>query len=137
MVFKESAEHDFPMPHIDLVEQSIKYKVPPGKMCDLAQFDGSVSVHRTRGIMSARCHEEEAKFLALNVAHDIITGKKTVEEARKFYSDSVYAFRTKQSAPYMEKLMFSPESDTGETDNPTLSEQQLNTIKEMMGKEKE
>ena len=42
-----------------------------------------VSVKRTAGDVSARCHDEEANSLPLNLMHDIVTGTKTPEEARK------------------------------------------------------
>jgi hypothetical protein len=48
----------------------------------LAEFDGSVIAERTAGEVSARCHDEHANFLALNLMHDIVTGAKNVEEAR-------------------------------------------------------
>ncbi len=32
----------------------------------VAEFDGSVIVERTAGEVSARCHDEQANFLALN-----------------------------------------------------------------------
>ncbi len=118
------------MPHIDLVEQSINYSVPADKMCELADFDGSVSIQRTRGTITARCHEEEANFLALNLAHEIVQGEKTVQEARDFYTQSVLAFRTNKPAPYMEKLLFTPQEDTGEPDHRTMSEQDMQAIKE-------
>lgn len=59
--------HNFPAPHIDAVESGIDYHVPPEKWSELAAFDGSVIVERTAGEVSARCHDEEANFLALNL----------------------------------------------------------------------
>ncbi len=47
--------HDFPMPHPDLLEQFVDYQVPPDKFDELAQYDGSVIVERTKGEISARC----------------------------------------------------------------------------------
>src|SRR5215510_4724228 len=78
--------HNFPAPHTDSVESVIDYKVPVEKVSDLAAFDGSVVVERTAGEVSARCHDEQANFLALNLMHDIVTGTKTVQEARDYYS---------------------------------------------------
>ncbi|MDQ3477432.1 MAG: hypothetical protein M3492_14190 [Actinomycetota bacterium] len=38
----------------------------PTEFCTpLAEFDGSVIVERTAGEVSARCHDEQANFLAL------------------------------------------------------------------------
>jgi hypothetical protein len=74
--------HNFPAPHIDSVESVIDYQVPVIKFTELAEFDGSVVVERTAGEVSARCHDEQANFLALNLMHDIVTGTKSVQEAR-------------------------------------------------------
>jgi hypothetical protein len=74
-------EHNFPAPHIDSVESVIDYQVPPEKVTELARFDGSVVVDRTAGEVSARCHDEQANFLALNLMHDVVTGARTVEDA--------------------------------------------------------
>jgi hypothetical protein len=56
--------------------------VPPDKFSELAKFDGSVIVERSAGEVSARCHDEQANFLALNLMHDIVTGAKNVQAAR-------------------------------------------------------
>ncbi|MGH8284417.1 MAG: hypothetical protein ACRETT_01460 [Steroidobacteraceae bacterium] len=37
------------MPHKDVLEQVIDYKVPPDKFDDLARYDGSVIAERTKG----------------------------------------------------------------------------------------
>lgn len=89
VVFKEEVDHQFPMPHKDVMEQFINYRVPPEKFDELAQYDGSVIVERTKGEISARCDKEEANFLALNLANDIVKGNKSVEEARQAYADAI------------------------------------------------
>lgn len=77
--------HEFPAPHTDSVETFVDYLVPAEMFTPLAHFDGSVMVERTTGEVSARCHDEEANSLALNLMHDIVTRQKTVEEARAWY----------------------------------------------------
>lgn len=67
-------DHHFPAPHTDSVECIIDYRVPPEKFSDLAAFDGSVICERTAGEVSARCHDEQANFLALNLMNDVVTG---------------------------------------------------------------
>lgn len=89
IVYKQETDHDFPMPHKDVLEQFIHYDVPVDKFDDLAEYDGSVIVERTKGEMSARCDKEAANLLALNLANDIITGKATVNEARQQYADVI------------------------------------------------
>ena len=101
-------EHNFPAPHLDSVESVIDYRVPVDKFSALAEFDGSVIVERTAGEVSARCHDEQANFLALNLMHDIVTGAKTAQEARAYYAKEFADYRRKKPTPYMEKLRFTP-----------------------------
>ena len=110
-------EHTFPAPHIDSVESVIDYQVPPEQATPLAQFDGSVIVERTAGEVSARCHDEQANFLALNLMHDIVTGAKDVEEARAYYAKEFLDARRRQPTPYMEELRFQPGTDTADPDH--------------------
>ena len=100
--------HDFPAPHTDSVECVIDYRVPPEKASEVAEFDGSVVIERTAGEVSARCHDEQANLLALNLVHDIVTGSKDVREAREYYAQEFLDFRRKEPTPYMESLRFSP-----------------------------
>lgn len=119
-------EHRFPAPHIDCVESFIDYHVPTRMFTSLAQFDGSVIVERTSGEVSARCHDEQANFLALNLAHDIVTGARTVDEARQYYAKEFLDARRKNPTPYMEKLRFTPSEQTAaDPDEPVLSDQDL------------
>lgn len=117
-------EHRFPAPHIDAVESVVAYRVSPEKVSALAEFDGSVIVERTAGEVSARCHDEEANFLALNLMHDVVTGTKTVDEARRYYAKEFLDYRRKQPTPYMEKLRFTPDGD-GTPDTRVLSDRDL------------
>lgn len=124
IAYKDFDHHNFPAPHTDSVESFIDYNVPPEKVSGLAAFDGSVVVNRTRGEISARCHDEQANFLALNLAHDMVTGIKDVEQARSYYADEFLAYRRKQPTPYMEKLTFQP-SGKPDPDEPIISDQEL------------
>lgn len=117
--------HDFPAPHTDSVESVIDYRVPPEKVSELAAFDGSVIVERTAGEVSARCHDEEANFLALNLMHDIVSGKKSVQEARNYYTKEFADYRRKQPTPDMERLHFSPGTSTTDPDTRMLSDTDL------------
>ena len=118
-------EHQFPAPHFDSVESVIDYRVPPEQFTPLARFDGSVIAERTAGEVSARCHDEQANFLALNLAHDLVTGAKGVEEARAYYAEEFLNARRKQPTPYMEKLRFQPGTGTADPDQRVLSDEDL------------
>ncbi len=122
--------HDFPTTHHDSVETVIDYRVPCDKFTDIARFDGSVIVERTVGEVSARCHDEEANALALNLMHDIVTGAKTVEEARDYYAREFLDYRRKEPTPYMEGLRFpAARGDTADHDVPVLSDADLERAK--------
>jgi hypothetical protein len=131
VAFKAFWQHDFPAPHQDSIESFIDFSVPPGKFSELAAFDGSVICERTAGEVSARCHDEEANRLALNLMHDIVAGAKSVDEARDYYAKEFLDYRRKQPTPYMERLRFTPPSDgTADRDIHLLSDEQLERAKE-------
>lgn len=118
--------HNFPAPHIDSVESVIDYRVPVDKFTALAEFDGSVITERTAGEVSARCHDEQANFLALNLMHDIVTDRKSVTEAREYYAKEFADYRRKKPTPYMERLRFTPgDGNTVDLDERLLSDGEL------------
>ena len=55
--------------------------MPVDKFTALAEFDGGV-VERNACEVSARCHDEQASFLALNRMHGIVTGAKGILQDR-------------------------------------------------------
>ena len=117
IVYKQEAQHDFPVPHKDVVQQFISYKVPNlDKVDELAKFDGSVVVDRTQGEISARCDKEANNILALNLANDVATGKKTVMEARDTYAKMVALEMKGEKPDYIQKLMFSANMNAADAD---------------------
>jgi hypothetical protein len=123
-------QHDFPAPHTDSVESVLDYRVPPDKFTPLAQFDGSVVAERTAGEVSARCHDEEANQLALNLMHDICTGAKTPQQAREYYAKEFLDYRRKKPTPYMDALRFKPaDRSAADPDTRLLSDEQLEQAK--------
>lgn len=134
IIYKDEIDHNFPMPHKDVMEQFINYRVPPEMFDELAMYDGSVICERTKGEISARCDKESMNFLALNLAHDIIEGKRDVQSAREFYANTVVAFMKGDKHPYTQGFQFEPKKgDEGDDDEiaDNLG------IKELMGSMKE
>lgn len=107
---KTETPHNFPVEHTDYLEGTIYHDVPVDKMSALGEFDGSVTFDRTQGHFSARCDMEANNFLALNLAHDIITGKMTVDEAREAYAETIKKKMNGEDPEYMKKLQFNPDS---------------------------
>lgn len=122
IIRSEGIDHDFPKSHMDVLEQAIPYEVPADKFDDLAEFDGSIIVERTRGTMSARCDKEEMNFLALNLAHDLIEGTKSVDQARQEYANIVSDFMAGKKHAYTQELQFDTSSieETGDPDQPIM-----------------
>jgi hypothetical protein len=119
VVYREEVPHNFPVPHTDIMEQFIDYTVPPSRFSDLAAYDGSVAAQRTVGELSARCDQEEMNFLAVNLANDIVTGKRSAKEAREFYAKTARAFKKGEKSPYTQQIQFAlPTGGTGDPDIP-------------------
>ena len=121
ILYRDVVQHDFPIPHPDLLEQFIDYQAPLEMYDELAMYDGSVIVERTKGEISARCDKEEMNFLAINLANDVATGARTAEEARQFYAETAMAFMEGTSDPYVEGFVFEvPDGGTADPDEPAM-----------------
>jgi hypothetical protein len=107
-----------------MIECYIEFHVPPWKVSDLVRFEGSIVVYRTLGEVSVRGHDEETNFLALNLAYDIIAGKRSVDDARRYYAQEFLNYRRKASTPYMKGLKFEPKR-SDDPDERILSEADL------------
>ncbi len=133
IVYRDQVPHNFPKPHTDVLEQFIDYHVPPAKAGEIAAYDGSVIVERTKGEISARCDMEEMNFLAVNLMHEIVTGRRTVEDARKFYAETAVAFVMNRPAPYTERLLFEiAQGNTADRDEVLIAQPMLDQMKEKM-----
>lgn len=111
--------HNFPTPHTDYLTQWIDYPIPPEAATALAAFDGSTLVDRTSGQLGARCDHEAYNTLTINLAVEIIEGRRSVEDARHFYAETAAAFVLGRDAPYAERLQVVP--PTKETADPDES----------------
>ncbi len=120
IVYSTEVAHKFPGPHTDVMQQWLDYKAPLSMYDELAMFDGSVVLERTSGEMSARCDKEGANFLAVNLAHEVATGKRSVESARQKYGEQIMAMKAKKSAPYTERVMFNTGTATEDPDRPLM-----------------
>jgi len=117
----EEIPHNFPIAHHDMLLQVIDYRVPVDMFDEIADYDGSVIVERTKGTIGARCDKEAANFLAVNLANDVATKRKTVAEARSFYAAAVNAMMSgnmnSEQRDYTSKFVFStPKTNTADPD---------------------
>jgi predicted outer membrane protein len=119
-VTKMEHHHDFPLPHTDYIEHTIDYRVPAGKADELTKYDGSCTFDKTQGELSARCDLEGHNILTLNLAYDILTGKKSAEEARKAFGENVADDLAGKYPPYTVALQFEPKTPAEDADKPTI-----------------
>ncbi len=118
IVYGHEVEHNFPLPHEDVVEQVIDYRVPVDKLCDLGRFSGSIYVYRTEGLLSSACDGEALNILNLNLANEIITGKRTVKDARQEVAKEAIALKLGERPLLTQKLQFSVQGATADPDQP-------------------
>lgn len=125
--------HNFPTPHTDFLTQYVDYPVDPQRAADLVRFDGSVIIDRTAGQIGSRCDHEPFNMLTLNLAVEIMEGRRTVEEARNLYGDTAAAFVMGRDAPYAERLLFDPPArDTADADEATIASHMLEQMREKL-----
>ncbi len=119
MISNYETPHRFPAPHPDVMTQAIDYRVPAAMFDDLAAYDGSVTADRTQGHLAARCDKEAANFLAINLANDVVTRRKSVPLARAYYARAISIFKkTGRMDPYMQRLQFTPPRRANDPDMP-------------------
>ncbi len=115
ILYKEGDVHNFPLPHHDVLWQTVNYKVPLDKVASLMSYNGSIVVDRTRGEVTVHCDSEEANTLTLNIANDIVTGEDTVEQAMAFHAQVVEGMRIHEPVEYPNKLRFKPPTSNATT----------------------
>ncbi len=121
MLTKAMLPHDFPMPHMDYLEHTINFNVPNDKTDEVHAFDASISIYRVAGELSARCDLESNNVLTLNLANDVISGKKSVVAARKQFGEVVVQRAEGKNPPYAMALQFQPQQATAAADLEAVS----------------
>jgi hypothetical protein len=124
VISKEEVDHQFPTQHSDILTQTINYQVPINKVVELAKFNGSLIVDRTKGEISARNENEEMNILSLNLADKIVRGEMKAEQARREYSKNAEAFASGQTSNLITSLNFRVQGVTADPDKAMQSEQE-------------
>ncbi len=130
--------HHFPTPHTDYFTQYVDYPVRADKASELVAFDGSVIIDRTAGQIGACSDHEAFNTLTLNLAVEIIEGRRSVDDARRLYAETAAAYSMGRDAPYAERLLFTPPTDrTADPDEAILAEsmghQMVEKVKDALG----
>lgn len=119
---RSGAEHAFPSPHEDVIEQVVAYKVPLNFFNALAVYNGSVVPHRTRGELSSTSDGEPGNIVALNLAHEIVRGRMTAEQAREAHAAAARDLLAGGTPELAAKLAIErPQGDLADPDTPVLA----------------
>jgi hypothetical protein len=111
-LLREATPHNFPLPHQDVLEQTIDYRVPPKKLADLVAYDGSIVVDRTRGELTVHCNSEEMNILTLNIADDVVKGERSVEQGMAYHAQVIEGMLIHDPETYPLKLRFKQQKST-------------------------
>jgi hypothetical protein len=117
VVTRNPVDHQFPTTHRDVLAEEAAMRVPADKVDDLSRFNGSLIVDRVQGTVTARSDSEAHNILLLNLANDIITGKRDVASARRFQADTESKELSGKSSEYTDRLTFSEGYDTADADS--------------------
>ena len=107
VVYREGAERGDPYPHHDLIEHAVDYAVPASKATNLLKFCGSLIIDQSRGTLASRGDSEQWNILVLNLADEIVRGRRSVGSARRFLRETMEKNHAGKSSPYVETLLFS------------------------------
>jgi hypothetical protein len=118
VLHREEIEHNFPYPHKDVLEQTVNYRVPIGKIADLVKYDGSLVVDHTRGELTVHCNNEESNTLTLNIADDIVKGDRSVEQALAYHAQVIRGVQIGEPETYPYKLRFRAPQPAADTADP-------------------
>lgn len=132
-VYRDGTPHDFPKKHEDHLRQTIDYPIDPELADDLLAFDGSNVLWRTRGELAADCHEEKMNVLTLNLAHDIVQGEKSVDEARQAFAELAIKNKMGAEPDYTQQLQFDvPQGDQGDRDESIITDTLKQEVEESL-----
>jgi len=108
VVHRSGPFHSFPQDHEDILEQTVSYNAPRERTMDLAKLDAGVRSDPQVNELSVVSESEDTNFLAMNLAHDVITAKIPADEAVEIYIKTISFANEGKSSPTMQGLLFIP-----------------------------
>jgi hypothetical protein len=100
------------------LEQSVAYRVPAGRLDALAGFNEDIEADAKTRRLTARSDDESLNFLDLNLADDVLQGRRTAREASDFRRDVMRLRDSGKSSPYLTGLMFVPSDQSTDPESP-------------------
>ncbi len=91
-----------------VVEQSVSFDTPVGRWRDLTALGAGVVYDPVGRMLVASAESVEVNILGLNVAVDVIRGRRGVEDAKSFYRKTLELSASGKSSRYLRRLLFTP-----------------------------
>lgn len=88
------------------LEQSAAYRVLADKLDALARFDKGIEADEKEGRLTASSDDEGDNFLALNLADEVLKGRRTAREASDFRQNASRLRDAGKSSRYFDRLLF-------------------------------
>ena len=111
IVYRKAMRHEPRGIDKDVLQQTIGYLVPVEKMNDIARFNRLIEVSQTAGELTVCSDSESKNYLTVNLAHQIATGKMSVEEARAAYAKTSRLEMAGKSSPDLKGFQFEVDND--------------------------
>lgn len=92
-----------------VIEQTVQYKVPAGKVGALKEFDPRIKVNRDAAELTAVSDSLRTDFLLLNLAHEVASGFRGAEGARAFRDKELRLAASGKESRYRGELLFERE----------------------------
>jgi hypothetical protein len=88
------------------LQQSIHYPVSLPKLAALRGLGGRIEYDSSSGELSSYSDSEALNFLALNLADEVVAGKRSPEQARESYGRTRELAEAGKSSPYTSGFLF-------------------------------
>ncbi len=111
IVYRQGPHHRAKTPDEDFLEQTVGYIVPDDKIADLKEFSPRLEASTSAGELTFASDSEATNRLALNLANEIVAGKRTVADARSVFARISRLAASGKSFPYLEGLRFDVDND--------------------------
>lgn len=102
----------------DVLEQVAAYRVASARFDVIRHLEGNISAERGRDELSAKADSEPLNFLSLNLAEEVLSGKRDAEDARRFFKRTAELAASGKSSPYTEALLFAEPAPPQEEKKP-------------------
>lgn len=111
--WKRSVVYRVPIDGGARLEQEVEYDVAEDERGELLLFAREAGLSVESGRLVAVSNAESDNFLAINLADEIVRGKRSAKKASDFRRQILRLQDSGKSSPYLERLLFTAERPSG------------------------